>query len=810
MSTDIFTPRRKTAHQVMGKDGKPYKTTVTANLWVSDPGRFADKTDGNHVVPFTTGVAYYADLEKEISTAKSQILIAGWQVSWDALFPSGKRLFDVLFAAAKAQPGLKIYVMPWDDHEPVQTYDDETVAVFEIAMNARLPHKQVFAKVCATFAKADAANYAHHQKQVVIDGRIAYVGGMDLCYGRMCDEHYDLRPDSSRRDAMNRYNGCVEHVGTVTAPVVDPDLLTGGYDHLLNRTATIQQIHARTWQAKYRNNGKADAVVNSNGFSSNKVSNTTLREGVQPRMPWQDVHCRVEGPAVADLIRNFVGRWNVGASADYRLPAPPKPEQSPKPGNMHVQVLRSAPAQHVQWERDAKQTKFDEKSAPKAQTDILSAMLRLIDNSRRFIYIENQFFVSDFGKEAPHGKLAPVAEFINGFWPWDSQNLSGGLAAHMDSNSKWYSLKDASFHPPTNPVVPALLKRILRSALANSPFHVYVTLPVHPEGCLNDATVVTQIYWTMQTLSFGSHSLLNGVRRIIKARELVNAKDPDHGRVFEEGNKEYLSVPLEACNEFVTLLNLRNWHCFSAAGQPDRYVTEQIYVHSKTMIVDDLYALIGSANVNDRSLLGERDSELAVLVVDGKTSRAKVNGHDSERIVRTFAYDLRMQLWRKLFGFSDGTRPATELQSAIESPGAESSWRAIQRRAATNASAFEAAFPWIPRSWDKPGLRDSAKPASLLPLWSPDAKPPRFRSKEIGNLTGPMPFQEAFWDAPQHNPSASKTLAGIQGFITALPIHWTEDEYLRFEFASNLVTQTDIPTDALPRGVDPGPSEAAT
>jgi phospholipase D1/2 len=32
------------------------------------------------------------------------------------------------------------------------------------------------------------------------------------------------------------------------------------------------------------------------------------------------------------------------------------------------------------------------------------------------------------------------------------------------------------------------------------------------------------------------------------------------------------------------------------------------------MIVDDKRALIGSANINDRSLLGDRDSELAIVV----------------------------------------------------------------------------------------------------------------------------------------------------------------------------------------------------
>ena len=41
-----------------------------------------------------------------------------------------------------------------------------------------------------------------------------------------------------------------------------------------------------------------------------------------------------------------------------------------------------------------------------------------------------------------------------------------------------------------------------------------------------------------------------------------------------------------------------------------------MYIHSKLMIVDDRVALVGSANINDRSLVGDRDSEVAVLIAD--------------------------------------------------------------------------------------------------------------------------------------------------------------------------------------------------
>lgn len=42
--------------------------------------------------------------------------------------------------------------------------------------------------------------------------------------------------------------------------------------------------------------------------------------------------------------------------------------------------------------------------------------------------------------------------------------------------------------------------------------------------------------------------------------------------------------------------------------------SEIIYVHSKLIIVDDWTVVCGSANLNDRSLKGTRDTEMAVVI----------------------------------------------------------------------------------------------------------------------------------------------------------------------------------------------------
>ena len=41
-----------------------------------------------------------------------------------------------------------------------------------------------------------------------------------------------------------------------------------------------------------------------------------------------------------------------------------------------------------------------------------------------------------------------------------------------------------------------------------------------------------------------------------------------------------------------------------------------MYIHGKVCIVDDRLAIIGSANINERSQRGDRDSEIAAIIRD--------------------------------------------------------------------------------------------------------------------------------------------------------------------------------------------------
>lgn len=51
-----------------------------------------------------------------------------------------------------------------------------------------------------------------------------------------------------------------------------------------------------------------------------------------------------------------------------------------------------------------------------------------------------------------------------------------------------------------------------------------------------------------------------------------------------------------------------------------------VYVHSKGMIVDDEYVILGSANINQRSLDGSRDTEIAMGAYQSHYTCDKKNG----------------------------------------------------------------------------------------------------------------------------------------------------------------------------------------
>jgi phosphatidylserine/phosphatidylglycerophosphate/cardiolipin synthase-like enzyme len=522
----------------------------------------------------------------------------------------------------------------------------------------------------------------------------------------------------------------------------------------------------------------------------------------QPRQPWQDVQVQIEGGAVFDLAMNFIGRWNAchnsyvsAATFDEmnilgnttvaawyaghvrdqvlfkleNMPAQPPTAKPAKPTGVAVRVLRSAPLKLCKQEAlaDVSPDRKDKITPESEQHEIETQMVNLINNATDFVYIENQFYQSEFGNAS-----------IDVFARAGDSLASGPIKSMMEGrmNKTKVILSSVDFAPgtrrlPKNKVNAALGDRIAQAVRRDQPFHVYLVLPVHPEGPLNDITIAGQVHWTMQSIVFADFSLVNRVRRAIAARQLCKntLSDAAWNQAMKDAGKSngkqapYQKVEEKQWCKYLTLLNLRN--CQTVGGVVR---TEQIYIHSKLLIVDDRHVILGSANINDRSLNGKRDSELAVMLFD--TAEEKKTIRDRVTTVNTLARELRVNLWKKHFAITGGgneiVKPADAMEALIERPAADETIAAIQKIALDNANIYTDTFPHVP--WTKTSIKQVQTGASIWPVCPSNTSAENAR---IGSAK--MPFHDDFWkkNAPRVNAPG-----GIKGYLTKLATNWTIGE----------------------------------
>ena len=128
--------------------------------------------------------------------------------------------------------------------------------------------------------------------------------------------------------------------------------------------------------------------------------------------------------------------------------------------------------------------------------------------------------------------------------------------------------------------------------------------------------------------------------------------------------KKLSDAAIEPIN-YICFFSLRTWSELSS-----KLVSELIYVHSKLMIIDDRACIIGSANVNDRSLLGTRDSEFALFIEDIEF----INGYLNKTVVQVgrFCSTLRKRLFREFLGDFDDMKSISTSTTVLKATKASS------------------------------------------------------------------------------------------------------------------------------------------
>ncbi|CAB4266762.1 unnamed protein product [Prunus armeniaca] len=301
------------------------------------------------------------------------------------------------------------------------------------------------------------------------------------------------------------------------------------------------------------------------------------KEGLKggPREPWHDIHCKLEGPVAWDVLYNFEQRWKKQVGEKFLISLGKLEEITVHPlKNMFSNVKESWNVQLFRSIDNGAAFGFPEKPLEATQLGLVSGKNNIIDRSiqdayihairraKNFIYIENQYFLgSSFG--------------------WKSKDIKD-----EDINALHLIPKELSL-------------KIVSKIESGERFTVYIVIPMWPEGIPESASVQAILDWQRRTMEMMYTDISEAL-----LRRGSNEHPKDYLTFFCLGNRQ-----MEKDGEYKPPETPEPDTDYKRAQQARRFM---IYVHSKMMIVDDEYIIIGSANINQRSMDGSRDSEIAM------------------------------------------------------------------------------------------------------------------------------------------------------------------------------------------------------
>lgn len=518
-------------------------------------GSFAPVRSNAHAQFLVDGRDYMWNVSRAINQAKDVIYIHDWWLSPQLYMRrpaaiSQKWRLDRLLQK-KAREGVKVFIIIYRNVEAAIPIDSEFTKFSMLDLSPN-----IFVQRSPNQYKKNQFFFAHHEKICVVDHTVAFVGGIDLCFGRW---------------------------DTPQHPLVD-DKPTGFEQSDLPKDAD----HCQLWPGKDYSNPRVQDF-----YQLNEPYAEMYDRSKTPRMPWHDISMQVVGQPARDLTRHFVQRWNYILRG--RTPTRPTPFLLPPPdytraqldelglsGTCEVQILRSA----SNWSLGVTDTEHS----------IMTAYCKMIEESEHFVYIENQFFISSC--ETMNVKIV-------------------------------------------NKIGDAIVERATRAYNNNESWRCTILIPLMP-GFQNtvDEPEGTSVRLIMQC----------------QFRSICRGEGSIFGRLRANGIEP---------EDFVNFYSLRAW---GKIGPNKALVTEQLYIHAKAIVVDDRIALIGSANINERSMLGARDSECAAVVRDTEMIWSTMDG--KPYLVGKFAHNLRMRLMREHLGldideFADEARDE-EIDREIE------------------------------------------------------------------------------------------------------------------------------------------------
>ncbi|KAG9231487.1 hypothetical protein BJ875DRAFT_516928 [Amylocarpus encephaloides] len=670
---------------------------------------FAPQRSGNNAKWFVDGCGYMWAVSVALEEARESIWILDWWLSPELYLrrpPTENEQYRVdrmLIAAAErgvkvnvivykevsqvltlasvhtkhaleVHPNIRVFRHP--DHTPSaqDLHSDFIAGLKNLSLSplklAQLPGKQLE----SVYGSSDdiVLYWAHHEKLCLVDGELAFMGGLDLCFGRW---------------------------DTNSHPIAD---------------VHPTDVNKALFPGQDFNNARIYDFADVEKWEDNKLDRTK-----SSRMGWSDLSICLTGPVVEDLRAHFVQRWNFIFKEKYNLPekgysllsltqdqipdgyynadgfnmqpmkeqekgpefdALPQQEHYDAPGRHHSGAPRGQFGQFGQHQYEGQDEQRGSsgisvqlvRSCTKwsggvpLEHSIQNAYIDVIRNSKHFVYIENQFFITATGDEQS---------------------------------------------PIKNRIGAALVERVVRAYQSGGRYKVIVLMPSVPAfaGDLQaDDSLGTRAIMEYQYSSIcrGGHSIIEEIEKagVPNAAEYIrfyNLRNYDRlniqsslsnveqqsgihyedarrehddmvgagydgrgegtGAQYGQPNREYDRYQEAASNvkdsrfDSVSMCYMNDGPSIreipwsgSEEAEMNAFVSEELYIHSKLLIADDQIVICGSANLNDRSQIGKHDSEIAVIIEDSTPVDSVMNGEQYR--ASAYASSLRRQLFRKHLG----------------------------------------------------------------------------------------------------------------------------------------------------------------
>ncbi|KAI0967249.1 phospholipase D/nuclease [Xylaria arbuscula] len=700
---------------------------------------FFPERDNNLIKWYVDGRDYFWAVSVALEQAKETIYIADWWLSPELFlrrpphFNQEWRLDAIL--KRRAEAGVKIYVMVYREVEAALTCNSEHTkhALQGLCPEGspgygnikimRHPDHNVFENA------ADMTFYwAHHEKFIVIDYAMAFIGGLDLCFGRW-DNHQHALADVHPEGVANEI-----------------------------------------WPGQDFNNNRVMDFKNVQDWKQNELSKAEYG-----RMPWHDVAMGVIGPCVYDIAEHFVLRWNfikrdkykrtegfdwlmlqgregddedlVGVQrpkhpvGDYVLhPLSPLDSKNlDNRGTVHAQIVRSS----ADWS-----------SGILRDHSIQNAYQEVIRSAQHYVYIENQFFITATGdqqspihntigsaiveacvragKEGRKFRVIIIIPAIPGFAGDLREDAAIGTRAIMDYQYKSICRGEHSIFEqiraqgvdPTNHIfffnlrsydrlnkTPSIEKQEEKSGIKYEQVQRAQAEEIMSSGIHGSTDVA------------GEHDKHMGKNEVNKeAREKTESTQAKQRFEEARSSDDELETTFSVAHHAMAgtgKLSDEPWE-----GKPDEevhnWIQEELYVHAKLLIVDDRIVICGSSNLNDRSQEGHHDSELSIVMEDTDRIQSTMDGQPFE--AGRHAATLRRYLWREHMGLlppqphdasnDPNAQPPSEdspndiwdrdeSYKFVEDPMSDALWEQWTTQATTNTMTFRHLFHADPDDFAK-------------------------------------------------------------------------------------------------------------